>query len=49
MVSSVVPTEEQVERLIEVLMRIHLDLHRDLLQLSSDLHEVALSGQTIRF
>ena len=41
-------SDDQIERLIEVLTRLHLDLHHDLLKLSSDLHEVALSGQTIR-
>ena len=34
-------------RLLQILEQIHLDLHHDLLKLSSDLHELALSGQGI--
>ena len=34
--------EAQLERLIEVLVRIHSDLHKDLLRLSSDLNELSL-------
>ena len=34
--------DNQLERLIEVLVRIHADLHKDLLRLSSDLNELSL-------
>ena len=34
--------DNQLERLIEVLVRIHSDLHKDLLKLSSNLNELSL-------
>ena len=39
--------EDFEERLLELLARIHVDLHHDLLKLSSDLHELTLAGQGI--
>ena len=34
--------DAQLERLIEVLVRIHSDLHKDLMKLSSNLNELSL-------
>lgn len=38
---------EQMERLIDVLARIHLEIHAFRTELKSELHEVSLSAQRI--
>ena len=40
-------TDDQAERLIEVLMRLHHDLHKDLLKLSSDLDQLSIVSSHI--